>query len=814
MITGVLISVSLALVVSSYEYSRGRAAFDRDCVVLASAIQREIGTALADVESVADLYRSSTLVEHREFESFARNILARHPSIKALEWAPRVFDAERGAFETTACDPAGQPLMISELGSDGTLQSASSRPVYFPVHYVVPFEPNIAAFGYDLASELSRAETLRMAIKTGNQTASPPITLVQSQDSGPGFIVFNPMYSRTASGGEGADWLAATDGLVVGVFLISELVNAALAGLEVDWVNIAIHDHGDVDHLEPVFSQQLSGDAKDSLEFRKEWPVAGRIWQARFSIDKTHLLASRTVSPSAVLALGLLLTGLLGFNMAMSALHAHNRELAVEQTAAALREMTLLEGVLERINDGIRVGEILTFIYRSFGDIIPFDRMGLALVEDEGQTLRSVWSRSRVGEVLLPDGYAAPFAGSSLQEVFESRRPRVINDLAAYLNEHPRSGSTRLMVQEGMRSSLTCPLIVHNKPVGFLFFNSTCPGIYAGRHVDSFVRVARHLSATIEKGRLYDVLAKEEQQLNAELTEAAAYVESLLPKPLEGKKVSARWQFLPSTRLGGDAFDYFWLDDDHLVIHLLDVCSHGVGAALLSVSVMNVLRTRSLPDTDFRKPDAVLRALNEAFAMEKHHNLYFTMWYGVYQPSTGTLTYASGGHPPALLLKGLDRASARPEQLHTCGPVVGGMPEASYTAKQVQLDTYNSLYVFSDGAYEIARPDGSMMNVGELTEQLVDADRAGAAPVETTVQRLRSVIGGRAFEDDLSLLQVSFERGSARAVSSERFATAIQQDVLQAGSAVLTCAELPTEICGNQQRQFGPELGVDALRAD
>ena len=65
------------------------------------------------------------------------------------------------------------------------------------------------------------------------------------------------------------------------------------------------------------------------------------------------------------------------------------------------------------------------------------------------------------------------------------------------------------------------------------------------------------------------------------------------------------WQFIPSAALGGDAFDYQWLDDDHLAICLLDVCGHGVGSALLSISAINTLRSRTLPNTEFPDPSQV-----------------------------------------------------------------------------------------------------------------------------------------------------------------------------------------------------------------
>src|SRR6185369_7117003 len=101
------------------------------------------------------------------------------------------------------------------------------------------------------------------------------------------------------------------------------------------------------------------------------------------------------------------------------------------------------------------------------------------------------------------------------------------------------------------------------------------------------------------------------------------------------------WRFVPSTQLGGDSFGYHWLDSDHFAIYLLDVCGHGVGAALLSVSVMNVLRSQALSSTNISDTGAVLNALNQTFKMEKQNNMYFTIWYGVYDRAKGELVYAS-----------------------------------------------------------------------------------------------------------------------------------------------------------------------------
>ncbi|MEN9812676.1 MAG: hypothetical protein RL479_1362, partial [Verrucomicrobiota bacterium] len=131
------------------------------------------------------------------------------------------------------------------------------------------------------------------------------------------------------------------------------------------------------------------------------------------------------------------------------------------------------------------------------------------------------------------------------------------------------------------------------------------------------------IGAGLEKKRFRDqerayvrTIEETQQRLQAELQEAENYVRSILPPPLTAGPVRSEWLLVPSTELGGDAFGHHWIDPDHLAIYLLDVCGHGVGAALLSVTAGNVLRHGSLPSVDFRDPGAVLTALNEVFLME------------------------------------------------------------------------------------------------------------------------------------------------------------------------------------------------------
>jgi sigma-B regulation protein RsbU (phosphoserine phosphatase) len=248
------------------------------------------------------------------------------------------------------------------------------------------------------------------------------------------------------------------------------------------------------------------------------------------------------------------------------------------------------------------------------------------------------------------------------------------------------------------------------------------------------------------------------RQLTAELNEAAEYVKKILPEPIRQGPVLTDWRFIPSTSLGGDSFGYHALDEDHFAIYLLDVCGHGVGAALLSVSVMNVLRSQTLPNTDFREPDQVLTALNDTFQMEDHNNMYFTIWYGVYNMKTRSLVYANGGHPPALLLETTRGEEARVVRLANKNTIIGGLPGLSYRRDVCQVAAPARLYVFSDGVYEVAAPGGTMWELDEFVEFMSAPPPEGTGSnLDRLWSHVRRLRGSDNLEDDFSILEVDFE---------------------------------------------------------
>jgi sigma-B regulation protein RsbU (phosphoserine phosphatase) len=257
---------------------------------------------------------------------------------------------------------------------------------------------------------------------------------------------------------------------------------------------------------------------------------------------------------------------------------------------------------------------------------------------------------------------------------------------------------------------------------------------------------------------LADELHRQKTRLDAELAEAAGYVQSLLPEPIPGDSpqgITVQTHFVPCHELGGDVFDYFWIDADHFAIYLADASGHGLAAAFPTISLHNVLRSRSL-GVDLRRPAAVLEALNGTFAMERQQGRYITLWYGVYSRRQGILRYASAGHPPALLWTHDSELVLSKLSGHGMG--LGLFEEATYGSTSVQLNGRASLLLYSDGIYEVATTSGRMWSLQDFIGVVNESRPLLEKPsgLANLVEQVRDRTGIPGFSDDYALVQATF----------------------------------------------------------
>jgi serine phosphatase RsbU (regulator of sigma subunit) len=243
------------------------------------------------------------------------------------------------------------------------------------------------------------------------------------------------------------------------------------------------------------------------------------------------------------------------------------------------------------------------------------------------------------------------------------------------------------------------------------------------------------------------------RDLDSAVEKAKKYVRALLPEPIASGPVRTDWVLQPCAKLGGDAFGYHFIDERTFAIYLLDVTGHGTDAAMHAVSVMNVLRQRTIPGIDVRDPARMATYLNETFQMDRHGNMLLSLWYGVCDLGTRTLTFTSAGHHPAYLVEP-DRREAIP--LDISNVIVGMMPDFPYRAASVPVAPGSSLFVFSDGVFEVEPANGARWDLDEFIRLLTEPRVPGKAESQRILEAVESRTGKDSFEDDFTLVVADF----------------------------------------------------------
>jgi predicted ATPase/energy-coupling factor transporter ATP-binding protein EcfA2 len=260
-----------------------------------------------------------------------------------------------------------------------------------------------------------------------------------------------------------------------------------------------------------------------------------------------------------------------------------------------------------------------------------------------------------------------------------------------------------------------------------------------------------HTPDLMEASALIKELGNE--RMHDDVAAGIKYVRGCIPPPMQGP-VAVDWRYIPSSTLGGDILGYHWVDADHLAFHLIDVTGHGFDSALLAVTISNVIRSGSLSGADPRRPGQVLSALNNAFQGSDHGYKYFTIWYGVYHPSSRALTYASGGHPAAIVI---GPGVQSPLTFPATGPIMGALPGAQFSAVTSQLPLHARLVILSDGVFEIRRDGHAVWDLEACIAYVATLGERGESVMDALLDRARFLRGSAQLDDDFSVIEAHFE---------------------------------------------------------
>ena len=328
---GVGFSAAMFFVVRWWESRNIAATFQSAAADRTTAVKGIFDTEVGMLELVRSSLMADGKVERDEFRETLAPFLAHPGSIMAVEWLPRVLDSQRVQCEAAARRDGQSWFQITEVGSNGRIVPAARRDEYFPIYFIGPHRGDPSVFGFDVASEPTRLECLRLACDTGKPVASGRISFVQDRGSTDGFLLCLPVYEKGKVLMIEADRRKNLFGFLLGVFRPDEMLESALAKLEPIGIDVCLYDPSEPANGRPFYfhrsrvrrqpwsseDQQRLFDPAD-MHYLSELDVAGHPWTIVCAPTSQFIADRRTWWPWGVLATGLAFTALLGAYIAVS----------------------------------------------------------------------------------------------------------------------------------------------------------------------------------------------------------------------------------------------------------------------------------------------------------------------------------------------------------------------------------------------------------------------------------------------------------------------------------------------------------------
>ena len=246
-------------------------------------------------------------------------------------------------------------------------------------------------------------------------------------------------------------------------------------------------------------------------------------------------------------------------------------------------------------------------------------------------------------------------------------------------------------------------------------------------------------------------LATTEKELSTAASIQADSLPSVFPAFPERIDFDIYASMDPAREVGGDFYDFFLLDEDHLCLLIADVSGKGIPAALFMMSAKILLQSYALAGCS---PAVILQKANERICANNKEEMFVTVWLGILDLHTGMLTAANAGHEfPVIHRKGQSFELFKDKH----GFVLGGMENVKYKEYEIQLGPGDEIFLYTDGVPEANDPDNTLYG----TERMLDAlNRSDAEDLRGLLNAVRQDVdrfaGGAEQFDDLTMMCLRF----------------------------------------------------------
>lgn len=376
-----------------------------------------------------------------------------------------------------------------------------------------------------------------------------------------------------------------------------------------------------------------------------------------------------------------------------------------------------------------------------------------------------------IADAFLPD-QPIIYANEGFERLTGYTIAEVVGRNCRFLQGEQTDPETVRQIGEAIRGDRTCSIeILNHRKDGTPFWNrlSITPVKNESGVTTHFIGIQTDITqrrnAETALASANERLEAANRKMKADLQSAARVQQSMLPKSIpEIGGYGFAWRYQPCEELAGDTLNIIQLEDNTVAVYALDVSGHGVPSALLSATLSHWLTPKPAQDTllessprgPFRlpvPPGRIAEQLNRLFPANLDHPQYFTLCYGLLTVDSGTFTYVSAGHPPAIH----SHRSGHLEFLEAGGPPVGLLDSSRFEQRQIQLSPGDRLIIYTDGLTEANDPNGNEFGMGRLCDAIRQSRHLSLErSLEEVIRILNDWTSGKNPEDDVSI--VALER--------------------------------------------------------
>jgi len=416
---------------------------------------------------------------------------------------------------------------------------------------------------------------------------------------------------------------------------------------------------------------------------------------------------------------------------------------------ASREQLSVLYDAARAVASGKDLQSILDEILTIFTDQFKFDLCVIRILDEDRQTL-TVRSQRGMTSEHFGESERDLNNDTFIGEAFLSNSVSVCND-SDFISKPKTAAVIR---RENILSFAHAPIAIEGQPIGVLSaFSRTAKGIFTNEFVELFTSLAGQVGVAWRNAQQTDhLIAAREQQ--RELAIAKNIQLGLLPTSVPHiPGIALGGTCLPAKEVGGDYYDYLLHDDERLDLVIADVSGHNVGAALIMAETRTLIRSRS---AQFDNPQKLLQELNQFFFEDlTRAELFITLFYLQYRPTTREIVFASAGHSPTLLWQAKQERCLR---LDPEGLIIGVKKDYPFEQESLHLDSGDVLLLYTDGLIEAVNNDDELFGEDRLVALLRENhQRPPQELIAHIIEQVQLFSGHQSFQDDVSLVVMQVE---------------------------------------------------------